>query len=129
MIWAIPIAMAVAGAAAAKAKHDRDVSNENSERELAAKTAQYSPWTGMTPGAIHRAGSQFGDIMSGSMQGFSSGMGMGGMMGGGQAPSTGAASGQMGDMSNQNWNKQMDYNQNMYKPKATNNYSAWGSMS
>lgn len=127
MIWAIPAAMAVMGAIQGKMKHDREVSNEDADRKLASETARYSPWTGMAPGQIRRASSSsFGDILGGGAQGFSSGMGLGGMVGG--APSTGMGTGQMGDMSEQNWQNQMQNNRGMYKPSTGGGFgsSSWG---
>lgn len=48
-------------------KNRRAQQIEDSSRKLAAETARYSPWTGMTPGPIQHAGSMFGDVASGAL--------------------------------------------------------------
>lgn len=68
MSW-ITVGMAVAGAAAGKSKNDAAKAREDSDRKLAAETQRYSPWTGMQAGPISHAGSQFGDVFGGGVQG------------------------------------------------------------
>lgn len=75
MLWAIPVGLGLAGAYMGKKKHEREQQIEDSDRKLAAETARYSPWTGMTPGPIRRAGSEFGSVFGGGLQG-----GLGGLM-------------------------------------------------
>lgn len=92
MFW-LPLAMAAGGAMMGKAKHDKDVANENADRDLASATARYSPWTGMHPNAVRRAGSEFGDVgqgaLSGGMMGMQFGQGSPAVSGG--APAAGGA--------------------------------------
>lgn len=64
-----PLLMAAGGGLLGLMKHKREEQIEGSSRKLAAETARYSPWTGMTPGPIKYAGSMFGDIGSGALSG------------------------------------------------------------
>ena len=82
MPW-VPIALAAAGAIAGKAKNDRARDIEDSDRKLASATQRYSPWTGMQAGPIRHAGSAFGDMFGGAVQGGMMGSAFGGMGGGG----------------------------------------------
>lgn len=64
-----------------------DQPKEARQRELAAQTALYSPWTGMQPGPIQEA-----DPFGSALQGATAGMMLGGMGGaGGAAGGAGAA--------------------------------------
>lgn len=89
-----PLIAALAGGGLGMLKghmqNQREKQIEDSDRNLAAATAQYSPWTGMKPQEIRHAGSAFGSMLGSGLQG---GM-MGAMMGGGgaAAPAAGAAS-------------------------------------
>jgi len=96
--------MAAAGAMAGKAKNDRANEIEKSDRNLAAETARYSPWTGMAPGQIRRSGSMFGDVAQGALSGAMMGsqFGGGGMGGAAAAPMAGG-----GGMGAQEMNQQM----------------------
>lgn len=88
MAW-LPLATAAMGAIAGKAKNDRAQQIESSDRNLAAQTQRYSPWTGMSAQPIRHAGSQFGDVfgggVNGAMMGSNIGTAMKGM-GGAEAP-------------------------------------------
>lgn len=89
----IPAAMAAAGALMGHQKHQREKEIEDQDRKLASATARYSPWTGMAPGQIRRAGSAFGSIGQGALSGamFGSQFGGGGAGGGVAAEGAGAA--------------------------------------
>lgn len=92
MIWAIPAAMAAVGALQGASKNRRANEIEDADRKLAAETARYSPWTGMTPQQIRRnQGSMFGDVLGGGMSGFTGGMMLGQGIGGGGTSSFGTA--------------------------------------
>ncbi len=77
MAWWVPVAMAAAGAMKSKMDSDRAQQIEEQDTQLAAETAKWSPWTGMRPNQIRRAGSGTSAVMGGAMQGFTSGMMMG----------------------------------------------------
>jgi hypothetical protein len=68
MSW-VTVGVAAAGALAGKAKNDRARQVETADRNLAAETQRYSPWTGISAGPIRHANSQFGDVFSGGVQG------------------------------------------------------------
>lgn len=65
----------IGAALGAKSNQDKK-EQEAMDRQLAAKTALWSPWTGMTPQTVQRAGSMTGDVASGAVGGmeFSEGM-------------------------------------------------------
>lgn len=78
----LPLIMA-AGALAGLAKHRYiDEPKERRQRELAAKTAMYSPWTRMQPNEVQES-SALGSAMQGGLTGFQMGQGMGGQQQGG----------------------------------------------
>jgi hypothetical protein len=80
MAWVMVGTMA-AGALAGKMKNDHARQVEESDRKLAAETQRYSPWTGLQAQPIRRAGSQFGDVFGGGVQGAMIGQQFGGMGG------------------------------------------------
>jgi phosphoribosyl-dephospho-CoA transferase len=66
-----PLAMAAIGAALGAAKNEAvDRPRADKQRKLAAETARYSGWTGMTPGPIKES-DPFGNVLSGGMTGLS----------------------------------------------------------
>jgi hypothetical protein len=64
MFW-IPLAMAAAGAAKSELI---DRPQENRDRELAAKTQELSPWTGLAAKQVREANT-FGNTLQGGMTG------------------------------------------------------------
>lgn len=80
MLW-LPL-MAGAGLLGGMMKHGHDQAVENSDRNLAAATARYSPWTGMTPQPVRHAGSMFGDALQGATSFGMMGQGLDSMAGG-----------------------------------------------
>ena len=70
-----PITLGLIGAGIGLAKNEIvDKPREKRERELAAKTAMYSPWTGMTPNAVKESDA-FGTALQGGLAGFQLGQG------------------------------------------------------
>ena len=67
------LAGAVGGAAKAKMGADR----ESKDRQLAADTQRYSPWTGMQAGPIREA-DVVGDVLGGTIGGAMAGQGLAG---------------------------------------------------
>lgn len=89
MAW-VPVAMMAAGAIAGQQKQKRQQAMEESDRKLAAETARYSPWTGMTPNQIrHAENSAFGATLGGGLAGYAQGA----SMSKGSAPTDEAAGG------------------------------------
>lgn len=68
MSW-VAVGLTVAGAVSGKMKNDHAKEVEGEQRQLAAQTQRYSPWTGLQAGKIDRAGSEFGDVFGGGVQG------------------------------------------------------------
>lgn len=80
----------LAGLALGVGKSLLDRQKEASDRELAAATAKYSPWTGLTPQPVHHT-DILGNLVSGGATGLLFGQNMdqaGGMLPGGGAEQT-----------------------------------------
>lgn len=92
MSW-VAVGVAAAGMLAANQKQKQQQANANSQRKLAAETARYSPWTGMTPGQVNEPeNSAFGATLGGGLAGYSMGRSFtGGGMGGKPQPTDQAA--------------------------------------
>ena len=80
-----------------KLKNDKAKQMENSDRNLAAETQRYSPWTGMHAGQIRNANSVGADLFGGALGGAMTGMSLAsaakGMGGVAQAPGVATAGG------------------------------------
>lgn len=88
---------ALLGALRGNAQAKQEQQQEDSSRQLAAETARYSPWTGMTPGAIKfKQNTPFGSVLGGALQGGMAGAQMGMGMPGGEAAGAGNIWEQMG---------------------------------
>lgn len=70
------------GLAASPIKHNQDMAAYNRNKEMQARLARWSPWSGIMPTAPGSAPSLFNTAMQGMTTGASMGSGMGGMMGG-----------------------------------------------
>ena len=104
MAFWIPLAMAAGGALMGAQKHAREKEIEDADRKLAAETARYSWVTGMQPGSIRRAGSQFADIGQGALSGAMFGSQFAGASGGGAAmPDASGGMGGPSSFQNQSW--------------------------
>lgn len=68
MAW-VTVGLAAAGAISGKMKNDRAKQIEASDRQLAADTQRYSPWTHLQAQPIRSAGSTFGDVFGGGVNG------------------------------------------------------------
>lgn len=66
---------ALAGGALGLYKGMLDQQREGKDRQIAATTARYSPWTGMKPQEVQRA-SMMGDVMQGGATGAALGQGL-----------------------------------------------------
>ncbi len=87
MLPLVPIAI---GAGMGYLKNQEAKRQENADRELAAATIENSPWTGMKPNPIRRAGSTMGSVFGGGVQGAMLGQSLSGMGGGQAKPTFGA---------------------------------------
>lgn len=130
MAWWIPLMMAAGGAVMGAKKNERDREIEDADRKLAAETARYSWITGMQPGSIRRAGSQFADVGQGALSGamFGSQFGDWGTASVKPGDPSGGMSGE-GNFSDQSWYKQLSEKPKpIYTGGATsgNPYSYWG---
>lgn len=94
MFWLLPAALGAAGMLKGSMQHKREQQIEDADRKLAAETARYSPWTGMTPQPIRQAGSEFGTVLGSGLEGAGAGaiLGQGLGMGGTAKPSAVGAS-------------------------------------
>ncbi len=71
-----PLTLAAIGAALGAAKGEFiDKPREQRQREVAATTQRFSPWTGMSAGPIKEADT-FGNVLQGGMTGASLGQGL-----------------------------------------------------
>ena len=119
MAW-VPVAMMAAGAIAGQQKQKRQQAMEESDRKLAAETARYSPWTGMTPNQIrHAENSAFGATLGGGLAGYSQGSAMQGSMGG-----SNTQQGMTPDQQ-QSWNQDMQFNKTMQTRQPATRGSSW----
>ena len=105
MAW-VTVGVMAAGAVAGKMKNDHAKDVENSQRNLAAETQRYSPWTGMKANAIPMADSAGGDIFAGGLSGAMAGQGLQKGMAG-MKPSAGGEAGGL-DMNGQPLPKSAD---------------------
>lgn len=95
MLPLVPIAI---GAGMGYLKNQEAKRQEDADRELAAATIENSPWTGMQPNQIRRAGSTLGSVFGGGVQGAMLGQSLGGMGGGQPTPSPSFGAGQATSM-------------------------------
>lgn len=80
---------ALGGAGLGLVKNNQDKAEYNRQKELAAQTAQYSPWTGMQADMPKNKPNAFGSLLQGALGGAQMGM-PGGMFGGAAAPAPAA---------------------------------------
>lgn len=88
MAW-LPLAGLAAGAVGGVMKHQQQKKQEDADRQLAATTQQYSPWTHLQAQPVQRAGSMFGDVLQGGIGGGMSGASLGAGMQALQTPPEG----------------------------------------
>lgn len=68
-----PLILAGVGALSGKMENEEKKRQEEADRKLAAATALWSPWTGIAPEPVKRAGSKMGDMLAGGASMFSFG--------------------------------------------------------
>lgn len=109
----IAIAAAVMAAAAAAKHYAVDKPAAEKKLKLAAKTQEFSPWTGLKADMTGTDSSAVGDIMNGAISGAAMGAGaqtggatggaMSGMFSQSSAPELGSSSGAYGSLNDARW--------------------------